>query len=215
MTSEAEETARLRRAFAATTPSDAPRPDCPPSSRLWEGVHGELPSAELRLLLAHLAECPVCTEAWRLAEELGEAGGRRRSRRWLWVGAAAAAVVVLAVGIAQVRWQGPPTSPGERAAQERVIASLVKGALPRGDCLLRWTGPRGARYDVVVTTGELEVVSRAAGLEKPAFRVPAADLAQVAPGARLLFRVTAELPSDGLAVSETFSFQLRDDHGDG
>lgn len=57
----------LRVAFACAllTPRDLVA--CPPAAVLWDAVHGALPAERRAELVDHVAVCPMCAEAWRLA----------------------------------------------------------------------------------------------------------------------------------------------------
>lgn len=215
MKREEGELARLRRAFAAE--SHAPEPAaCPQPEKIWEAVRGELPPAQARTVVEHMAACPSCAEDWRLAVALQKpatasnvisAAERfsvgRRLRNW---GLAAAAVLALAVVGVQLVPRGdvPPTYRGN----EVTIQSLVDEgqALPRQQFLLRWSAPEtpGATYDVEVSTEDLRVVATGDDLREPRFLVPAHALAGLPPGARLMWKVDAELPQGGRVTSTTF-----------
>ena len=62
---------KLRQAFASAFDSHDPEDDeldgCPDADVLYEAYHGELPPDELAAVTDHMAECPVCAEAYRLA----------------------------------------------------------------------------------------------------------------------------------------------------
>ena len=92
-----------------------------------------------------------------------------------------------------------------RGAETAVIQSLVPAgeALPRHDFVLRWEGPEGARFRLLLTTEDLTALVEATDLEAPEYRVAEEDLASVAAGSRLYWNVTARL-SDGTEGSQTF-----------
>lgn len=209
------ELARLRRAFASLSqPAPAPAA-CPAPEKIWEAVRGELPPAELRQIVEHMAACPACAEDWRLAIALQKpetasnvipAAERfsvgRRLRNW---GLAAAAVLALVV--VGVQWIQPPDQAGYRG-DELTIQSLVEEgqALPRNQFLLRWSALEtpGATYDVEVSTEDLRVIASENDLREPQLLVPAHALSGLPPGTRLLWRVNAELPEGGDVTSKTF-----------
>ena len=216
MKREEGELARMRRAFGSQSqPAPAPA-TCPPPETIWQAVRGELPPAQTRNVVEHMAACPSCAEDWRLAVALQrpetaskviQASERftfgQRVRNW---GLAAAAVLALAVF--GVQWaQQTKVEPIYRG-DGATIQSLVEGgeALPRQQFLLRWSALEtpGATYDVEVSTEDLRVVASGDDLREPQFLVPAHALAGLPPGARLLWKVDAELPQGGHVTSTTF-----------
>jgi hypothetical protein len=62
---------RLRDAFASAfdslDPEDEVLEQCPASDVLYNAYHGMLTSEELAGVTDHMARCPVCAEAYRLA----------------------------------------------------------------------------------------------------------------------------------------------------
>src|SRR5688572_26799805 len=65
-----EEFEKLARAWAARDQSAAPS-ECPNPQELFEAASGDL-SGERRLaIIDHVSRCAECTEAWRLALEIG------------------------------------------------------------------------------------------------------------------------------------------------
>ncbi|HEV7518423.1 MAG TPA: zf-HC2 domain-containing protein [Thermoanaerobaculia bacterium] len=210
----------LRRAFTAPG-GTAPRPeDCPSPETIWAAVHGELPPGELRDVVDHTAACPACAEDWRLAVEVerealaaGDAGRAAPPllfpHRWVRLAplvAAAAAIVLLVVGLPLVHHDGPPTFRG----QKKLVSRLAEGqALPRGNCLLVWSGPAGATYAVEVRTliGTNLVTRR--GLKVSKYQVPESSLAGFPSGTRLEWQVTATLPGKIPLRYLTSTFTLR------
>jgi hypothetical protein len=131
-------------------------------------------------------------------------------RRWVPLAAAAALVVVVGLMLRQgpIRDDQPPQY---RTGEEIAIQSLLpeEAPLPRSACLLRWSaGPEGSRYNVEVATADLEVIARARGLEREEFAVPANRLADLPPGAELLWRVEATLPDGRTITTPTFIARL-------
>ncbi|MEA2695512.1 MAG: hypothetical protein QOJ16_4899 [Acidobacteriota bacterium] len=208
----------LRRAFTAPggTP---PRPeDCPPPETIWAAVHGELPPGALRDVVDHTAICPACAEDWRLAVEVERktapvevnAGHAAPSllypHRWVRrapLAAAAAAIVLLVVGLPLVHHE--PTYRG----YEKVVSQVEEGAvLPRGNCLLVWKGPPGATYEVEIRT-LTGTIFKEGGIHTMQYQVPESKLADIRPGTRLDWQVTATLPGKARLRSETSTFTLR------
>lgn len=219
MKREEGELARLRRAFASVPQIEPVPAACPSPEQIWGAVRGELPPGEIRQIVEHTALCASCAEDWRLAVALQKPESasnvvhaterftaRQRIRNW---GLAAAAALAVAVG--GILWQQQALNNGEviyREGEQATIQSLVEEghALPRDQFLLRWSAPAtpGATYDVEVSTEDLRVVASAEDLGEPQFQVPASALAGLPPGARLLWKVDAELPLGGHVSSPTF-----------
>jgi anti-sigma factor RsiW len=227
---EQEDTQRLRAAFAVLAEGAHPRADCPEGERLWDAIGGELPAAETREMVEHTASCPSCAEAWRLARELergareelageSQAGvSRAETSRWAvprggWRWLAAAAAVLLALVGVRLWWTPPVDGPPAefRSPTVGTIRSLlVDGApLPRAEFRLRWEAPpHAARYEVLVTTEALEVISTARGVGTPEYQVPETQLEDLPSGARVLWQVEALLEDGGSALSPTFVNRL-------
>lgn len=75
---------KLRKAFASAFDSHDPEEDelddCPDAEVLYKAYHGELPPEELAKVTDHMAECPTCAEAYRLARSTPAPAGRRVNR---------------------------------------------------------------------------------------------------------------------------------------
>jgi hypothetical protein len=224
---------RLRAAFAQ--PDEAPHPDhCPSLSEIWEGVHGRLPPDRLRDVVEHLATCPPCAEAWRLAllmerptaadqvpaEDAAAVPMAHRPRRRLYGGLAAAAAVLFAVvlGIHDFRrGEAPPVivrrgGSVDQATMTRWLAPGDGAALKRSGAVLSWSGASQATYDLTVeledesgTARPIPIVAQH-GLTATEVALPERDLARVPAGAHLHARLTTHLP-DGR--SETISRDFR------
>lgn len=218
------ESEHLRAAFRSLAANALPTDSCPESEKLWDGLRGELPPDELRDVVDHTAACPTCGEAWRIGLELErelarEADapapareGRSTPAWWRW--AAVAAGVVGVLGLAQI---GPWTDRGPttyRDAATSGIVSLVAEdtPLPADACVLRWNLELPgdvAHYEIRVMTEDLRPVAEGRDLESPSFQVPASDLAELAPGSKLLWQVEAVMEDGGRVESETFDVLLR------
>lgn len=60
-------------ALAGASPTDA----CPAPEQLLDGASGELSPEDTDTVIDHIAACPSCADAWRLAR-LTPAGAERR-----------------------------------------------------------------------------------------------------------------------------------------
>lgn len=211
----------LRRAFASL-PAIPPDPAaCPPAERILAAVAGELPPAELRDLLAHVAACPACAEDWRLAAELERSAGEGRKvadfpttapgrsrlgRLAAWGASVAAAVVLVVVGLL-------PGLHGDRSAVLRGTREGPKleaaEILSREACVLRWSPLPGATYDLDVQTEDGRHVEQRPGLTTRQYRIPPARLAEIPAGSMLTWQVTANLPGGHHLSSARGRFVLR------
>ncbi|HEX3529310.1 MAG TPA: hypothetical protein VH988_19810 [Thermoanaerobaculia bacterium] len=223
-TMDDQELASLRQAFAAHLEQTDPAP-CPAPETIWDAVHGKLPADGVRESVQHVATCATCAEEWRLARTLRTLSEQQEQtaaaplaaplpftprqrqrgqwRQWRNWGLAAAAALALAV--VGVQWfQKPPEYRGERAAVHSQVADGK--ALPREHFLLKWSvpTPAGATYCIQVSTEDLRVVANAEGLKAPEYQVPARALAGLSSGAKLFWKVDADLPSGSHLTSPTF-----------
>jgi cbb3-type cytochrome oxidase subunit 3 len=202
----------LAAALRARAEDARPRSDCPNPARIWDAVRLQLPLDERLAIIDHTSECSACAEAWGLAAELdsahaGSAPAMPASSRALSVFygrsrllIGTAAVFLVALGIAFIMFR-PAARPTEDVAATLQPRDEQSAALPLGDFLLRWTpGPAGSRYDVTVMKAPMDVVAEVRNLEVTEYRVPPQQLAGVADGTRLLWRVVAHTP-DGRTVS--------------
>lgn len=217
------DTTRLQRAWRELAERAPPGEDCPPAERIWEAARGALAPDATRELVEHVATCPACAEAWRLARELGprvpaEVPPRPagRARRWAggWIVAAATLVLAATFGWryldrGDVEW--PEGDIVERGPPTQIEPRVPDGsALPRRDFLLAWEpGPEGATYKVLVTRPDLTVVDRASGLREPHYRVPDGALEGIKRDTELLWRVEMSLPGGRRVASPAFRVYVR------
>lgn len=220
-----EEDANLRTAFASlagTAPAAPSTGSCPEPERIYDAVRGKLLPGEVREVVEHVAVCPDCAEAWRLAaafeEETGAAAPRTAVARpfpRLVAVAASVLVALLAVGVWWTAYRAPEEAPVYRAAGDAEIVSLLpRGeALDRAEPVLRWQvaapgappgAPDGTTYDVLVTTADLDSVAEASELAEARFELPADELADLPAGTELLWRVVATTPEGRRFTSPTF-----------
>jgi hypothetical protein len=209
---------RLREAFASLTDTPPDDGSCPSPERIVESADGRLRPPEDREVILHIGECAACSAAWWLARETSEdaqAGSgatlpRARTpalRGWPALAAAALLILLVGVTVYQVLQPRQPAEPVFRSQQEAWLTSQLPAGqpLPRDACTLRWTaGPPETTYDITVTSEDLEALATAAGLAGPDYRVDPEALADLTPGAAILWRVTAHLPDGGRHSSETF-----------
>lgn len=69
----------LREAFRSLGDGASRSVGCPPATRFWDAQHGDLSPEESRQLMDHVAWCPSCAQAWRLAREMGDEGATETS----------------------------------------------------------------------------------------------------------------------------------------
>lgn len=221
----------LRRAFAAEGPASAGA--CPAADRIFAAAHGELAgeeeAAELGEILDHVAACPECTEAWRLAVEIGrelasgavDAGSRGRViagnfrrgseepgglRRWSLPLGLIAAVLLVAIGL-QLLPKAPPALRGDG----EILIEDASGPLERERCVLRWRlvpERPGALFEVRVMSEELELLAQRTALAASELELPAERLENIPAGGLLLWQVRASLPDGGQVESATFRSRL-------
>jgi len=187
--------------------------DCPNDEALWAAARGKAGGKAVRRVALHLAGCAACTDAWRLARDLGATpqpalavrAGEGTLRWWALAAAAAAATMaLLAIEVAdRVR---PLSVPAMRAPEAPAIRSLLPQGEPldREDCVLRWSGPEGARYDVRVAREDLTLLASARSLESTEYQVLAEKFADLPPGARIIWQVKATLPDGAPLPTATF-----------
>jgi len=214
-----EEYQRLSHAFAARGQSHG-RNECPDPEQLFEAASGNLTRDQRVELLDHIAQCADCTEAWRIAMELGARPAELAAessapispgRMPGWRSAIAASVVLAAGVFGYLALPVRDEIPRYRDAPEPLApTSLVTGSLPRDRFILRWSpGPRGSSYSVRLSTADLAPLLEQQNLESPELSVPASALAQVKSGDQLLWQVEVRLPNGQQIPSETYVVTLQ------
>ncbi len=225
MTERTREIEALRERFLGRA-GEAPGGGCPGVERISAAARDELSRREFRDLVEHVASCPACAAAWRLARDLAAEERRAEAREpapqtlvtpaWKWrrvapIAAAAAAVVVVAVFVAyRVPWRPAPT-PAYRTQKATAIRSLIgdDAVLSRRSCVLRWSpGPAGATYNVRVTDADLAPLAGGRSLDREQYLIPESALSNVASGQRILWQVVAVVPGGREIVSPTFAARI-------
>ena len=202
----------LARAFAEREGKHATSA-CPPAEQLFEAASGGLDREQRLKIVDHVSQCAECTQAWRLAMEVGARpvssgadSGRARISNF-----AMAASVILAVGLTTyfVR-QGPEESPQYRDAAHRLApVSRTGDKLSRNSAALRWSpGPKGSTYAVRLTTADLVLVLEKQDITSVELAVPAAVLEKMRSGEQLLWQVEVRLPDGQRIESETYVVTL-------
>jgi hypothetical protein len=211
----------LRAAFQAL--GDANRGECSSDDldRVWRALEGALPANERRELIDRLPADPALAEAWRVADALHAASAvdanagaapRRPVTGWRRGWLAVAAVLLAAVSAVFVFQRLRPAEETFREVEGYSVESLIDAdvALPRSQFQLRWTpGPPDTRYQVSVTTEDLQVLTIAADLPAAEYVVPGEILASVPSGNRVLWQVDARLPGGERMSSATFTTRVR------
>jgi hypothetical protein len=216
-----DELARLREAFTAPATAAWLPAGCPEPDRIWEAVRGELPPAELRQVVEHVAVCASCAEDWRIAMAFEEEARKAReaapepaparsalARARPWLTAVAATLLIAVVGI-QIR---PEPKPVYRSGSGAEIESRLPAgeSLPRRSFVLAWEPVAGAEsYDLLVSNAsDLRPIADLKRLTTTHYQVPESALAGLSAGARLLWKVTAVFPDGGKTASKTFTTAL-------
>jgi hypothetical protein len=207
---------RLKTAFHALGAGNGRECSSDDLDRVWRAMDGTLGADERRELIDRLASDPDLAEAWRVARELhaaseAHAPARTAPRRavtgWRSGWLAAAAVLLAAIGSVVVFQRIQPADDTFRAGDSYSVESLIDAAaaLPRDQFRLRWTpGPPDTRYQVRVTTEDLQVLTVAADLPAAEVVVARDSLSPVASGGRVLWQVTARLSGGRTITSATF-----------
>lgn len=201
---------------------------------LWAVVCGEADPRAAAPLVERLARDAALLEEWTVARVFAEeaaaaeardpapaeeaaaaepgapAANASAYRSWLALAAVAAAVLVAVLlwpRAQPVRYDG---GSGEmRTSTAAALRSTVEGPLRRDAATLTWTAVEGAtRYEVQVTTVDLEPVLAVTGLAQPSVTLDAARLVALPPGTTLLWRVEAVLGDGSRERSETFTIAL-------
>ncbi len=211
MSVPASDLERWSRAWREPPPGTAATPGCPDAATLSAAAAGESAPAARRAVMDHVAACPACVVAWRLARDLAATAPPRRVSTVPIRLVVAAAVLLTALLVGGPRRGGATADAGWRTAPAAVDWSAVTSGsvLPLGRFTLRWpAGPPGSRYEVRVLTPALDAIDRASGLDRAEYTVPPAALAAVPAATHLLWRVEVVLPGGRREASPTFEAVL-------
>lgn len=208
---------RLRSAFAATSPDDAPTAECPPAEEIWDAVVEELDPARMRWVIAHVAACSVCTESWRLASAIardgaGRAAGARTpaapGRRLRWAGWASAVAAGLGFALISLTasWTLPGGSMARSSGADLPVLTLIQPEEPGSpsECRPRWTEFEGATYNVRVLTERFELLTERSGLTEPRFPIPMDLIAGLPAGSELRIHIEVKRGLAGVVANGTF-----------
>jgi len=207
---------RLRDAFLSLADRSRSSESCPPAEMVWDGATGRLTARRTRRLVDHLATCPACAEAWRLAREAAEGTEQQPDARprgsWAgWLGgavavAAAAVVLVVVAPVARDWWRTRSAADVYRGDTSEIKAlTAEQPPLRREHAVLRWTSPGdGARYVVRISMADLTPLTTAGDLRVSEYIIPASSLANVPSGSTIFWQVDATLRDGRTVTSPTF-----------
>ena len=205
MSRQQEEFEKLSRAWAARDQSSA-HEQHPDAEELYEAAAGNLGRARRLEIIDHVAKCAECTQAWRIALEVGarQAKVSVTQRPWRF---ALAASVVLAVGL--VTYLVVPFDRGTPEYRQGVDplapVSTIGSTLPRDQFVLRWSaGPPGTTYMVRLATADLATLLAKSDIAVPELVVPSSTLVNVKAGEELFWQVEAKLPDGRRVASQTY-----------
>lgn len=208
--------ADLQRAFQAlgeTAPGPCSAEDL---ELVWRATAGELPPEQRRALIDRMATDEALAEAWRVAAALQDGPARDTPvgparPMWArpWMLAVAAGLVAATATVIYQRDVRPPDDTYRAPAAAAVTSLIPDGSLlPRDDFRLQWSpGPEGSRYDVRVTTEELDLVA-AATADQPEVLIPADRFGGMPPGTPLFWQVEVVWPSGERRTSATFTVRV-------
>jgi hypothetical protein len=209
----------LQEAFRSLAALPGPELSDERREQIWLAVSGELPPSERRALIDRIATDAASAEAWRVAHEMWLAfqpADRMASHglvtRWSsrWLAAAATLAVAATIGIVSLLDSAPADE--FRAMPGYVVTSLVAAdtALPRDGFRLQWMpAPAGSRYQLRVTTEDLQVLATATDLAVTEFVVPRAQLAALPDGATVFWQVDVFLSTGERITSPTFVVHVK------
>lgn len=205
MNPQQEEFEKLSRAWTARDQSSA-HEQHPGAEELYEAASGNLARERRLEIIDHVAKCAECTQAWKIALEVGarEAKVSVAQRPWRF---AMAASVILAVGL--VTYLVVPFDQGTPQYRDAVDpvapVTAIGSTLPRDQFVLRWSaGAAGTTYLVRLSTADLASLLVKSDITATELQVPSSVLANVKAGEELLWQVEAQLPDGRRVASQTY-----------
>ena len=210
----------LRKAFQSLADTTRKEPSPADVDLVWRALSEELPASERRALVERMASDPALAETWRAAHELSReaapsTASAARGRAWappFWM-TTAAAVLLVGIGIGvTLQLSRSASEDTYRNAAPYVVNSLVPSdaTLSRDAFRLRWSpGPQGARYNVRVTTEDLNVLTTVSDLTTAEYVVSPDRLSTLPSGARVFWQVDVVLPEGDTTSSQTFSVKVQ------
>jgi hypothetical protein len=203
----------LREAFRSLADGASSPDTCPPSSRFWEAQRGEVSSEDARELMDHVASCPSCAQAWRLARELDDAQLAETpalERSWRRAGSIAAMAAMLLLALAAgYLFRG--------VSESRDPATASTGT--EGSTLAAEAKLRAAETRVAALEREIAGLSAAAHINVPFIELqpeplrggPRAPItAEMPAGATMAVLILA---TDGVAARDAHRLELIDEEG--
>jgi hypothetical protein len=205
-----EEFEKLSRAWTARDQSSA-HEQHPDAEELYEAASGNLDRVRRLEIIDHVAKCAECTQAWRIALEVGARSTQTSVTRRPWHFALAASVI-LAVGL--VTYLVIPVNQGtpqyREGADPLAPVSAIGGTLPRDQFVLRWSaGPPGTTYLVRVSTADLAPLLDQSNIAATELAIPGSALANVKAGDQLFWQVEAQLPDGRRVASHTYVVRVQ------
>ena len=165
---------------------------CPEAEAIACLADGTLAAAERERLLAHVADCADCREAWLLASRLRWESEPPRvlAFRWRSAAGALAAALLLTAGAGLLLARRPAVSPPPAATQidvdaapwARLARAQLGFAAPAGERAAAWLGVHAAALDRGAAAGPLRASLERLGLA-PGVPLDSARLRREAPAA--------------------------------
>ena len=210
MNPQQEEFEKLSRAWAARDQSSA-HEQHPDPEELYEAASGNLDRDRRLEIIDHVAKCAECTQAWRIALEVGARSTKTSVTRHPWHFALAASVI-LAVGL--VTYLVIPVDQGtpqyREGADPLAPVSAIGSTLPRDQFVLRWSaGPPGTTYLVRVSSADLAPLLDQSDIAATELAIPGSVLANVKAGDELFWQVEARLPDGRRVASHTYAVRVQ------
>lgn len=202
----------LRDAFRSLADGASASDNCPPASRFWDAQRGEVSSVDARELMGHVASCPSCAQAWRLARELDDTEETETAapeRSWSAGSIAAmAAMVVLALaagylfrGVSERR--GPANTSATTEGNTQAAEAKLREAETRIAALERQIAGLSAAAHINVPFIELQ--------PEPVRGGPRATITAEMPASATM--TVLILATDGVAARDTHTLELIDEDG--